>query len=114
MGSTGGAFWQQATTQNRTDCCLIPFGQPAAKPACLMAVNTHKLHSNTLPDMCQLWGFLLCYFCSVASSVRQQLLPNCQPTYAGYLAWRGTAALDSLSSEVQHHLADKGTLYKVR
>jgi hypothetical protein len=59
-------------------------------------------------------SFLLCQICSVTSSVRQQLLPNCQPAYAGYLAWRGMAALDSLSSEVQHHLADKGTLYKVR
>jgi hypothetical protein len=49
----------------------------------------------------------------VTSGVRQQLLPNCQPAYAGYLAWRGVAALDSLSAEVQHHLADKGTLYKV-
>lgn len=57
-------------------------------------------------------GHLLVAADGVTSSVRQQLLPNCQPAYAGYLAWRGVAALDSLSAEVQHHLADKGTLYK--
>lgn len=49
----------------------------------------------------------------MSSCVRQQLLPNCQPEYAGYLAWRGVAHADRLSPEVQHHLADKATMYKV-
>ncbi|KAF6260385.1 hypothetical protein COO60DRAFT_1507414 [Scenedesmus sp. NREL 46B-D3] len=57
-------------------------------------------------------GHLLVAADGVTSGVRQQLLPNCQPAYAGYLAWRGLASLGSLSAEVQHHLADKGTLFK--
>jgi len=48
------------------------------------------------------------------STLRNQLLPKCQPTYAGYLAWRGIARVDDLSGEVQHLLAGKSTMYKVR
>lgn len=56
---------------------------------------------------------LPCPCCSMSSCIRQQLLPNCQPEYAGYLAWRGVAHADRLSPGVQHHLADKATMYKV-
>lgn len=48
------------------------------------------------------------------STLRNQLLPKCQPTYAGYLAWRGVARVDELSGEVQHLLAGKTSMYKVR
>ncbi|KAF8073155.1 dhpH [Scenedesmus sp. PABB004] len=46
------------------------------------------------------------------SCVRAQLLPSCQPAYAGYLAWRGVGHIDRLSPEAQHCLADKGTMFK--
>jgi hypothetical protein len=55
-----------------------------------------------------------CLSCRMNSTLRNQLLPKCQPTYAGYLAWRGVARVDELSGEVQHLLAGKTSMYKVR
>jgi hypothetical protein len=56
---------------------------------------------------------LLVYTFSMNSTLRNQLLPKCMPTYAGYLAWRGIARTDDLSAEVQHLLTGKATMFKV-
>lgn len=58
-------------------------------------------------------GHLIIAADGMNSTLRHQLLPKCQPTYAGYLAWRGIARVDDLSGEVQHLLAGKTTMYKV-
>lgn len=58
-------------------------------------------------------GHLIIAADGMNSTLRNQLLPQCQPTYAGYLAWRGVARVQELSAEVQHLLADKATMYKV-
>jgi 2-polyprenyl-6-methoxyphenol hydroxylase-like FAD-dependent oxidoreductase len=58
-------------------------------------------------------GHLIVAADGMNSTLRHQLLPKCQPTYAGYLAWRGVARVDELSGEVQHLLAGKTTMYKV-
>lgn len=50
--------------------------------------------------------------CRINSGLRSQLLPSCQPTYSGYLAWQGVALLEELSPEAQVVLGNKSTLYK--
>ena len=58
-------------------------------------------------------GHLIIAADGMNSTLRNQLLPKCQPTYAGYLAWRGIARVEDLSGEVQHLLTGKATMYKV-
>ncbi|MGI9648338.1 MAG: FAD-dependent monooxygenase [Acidimicrobiia bacterium] len=48
----------------------------------------------------------------VASTARQALLPGVEPSYAGYVAWRGTAAESDLSAGAVADLADS-LLYQV-
>lgn len=49
----------------------------------------------------------------MASRVRAELLPACQPSYSGYLAWRGICHSDKLSEGVQHLLVDRASMHKV-
>jgi 2,6-dihydroxypyridine 3-monooxygenase len=42
----------------------------------------------------------------IGSTVRQQLLPEVEPSYAGYVAWRGTVAEGLLSPLTRHALDD--------
>eukprot|EP00775_Hariotina_reticulata_P003757 gene3757-4016_t len=57
-------------------------------------------------------GNLLLAADGINSGLRSQLLPSCQPTYSGYLAWRGMALLERLSPEAQYVLGNKSTLFK--
>lgn len=75
----------------------------------------HRLSSNRWVMLAGLHVLVRHVFllCRINSTLRHQLLPKCQPTYAGYLAWRGIAPAEQLSGEVQHLLTGKAAMYKV-
>lgn len=47
------------------------------------------------------------------SAVRQQLLPKITPEYAGYVAWRGVVAENSLSTALLETFLDKFTFFQM-
>ena len=47
------------------------------------------------------------------SAVRQQLLPNVAPAYAGYVAWRGVVAENALPAALRATFAGKFTFYQM-
>lgn len=47
----------------------------------------------------------------IRSTLRQQLLPDVVPQYAGYVAWRGTVAEDDLPRDIVVRLGDAITYY---
>ena len=57
-------------------------------------------------------GDLLIFADGLSSTGRSLLLPRVQPTYAGYVAWRGTTPEEAVSAQAREDLAD-AMIYQV-